>query len=161
MIRIKEYITEEGNNPFANWFNSLEALAANKVNTYLTRIAERIENKSQLSRDPVRGSLFENLIVIELLKHFYSQGKDSPLHFFRDKTGHEVDVIIEQARKLIAIEIKAGATFNMEWLNGLKYFKKIEKDDVIGSHVVYGGKENNSIDDFKIWSYHDLSKLEL
>ena len=131
------------------------------IDTGLAAYLLGIENSSQLSRDPARGSLFENLIVIELLKHFYSQGKDAPLHFFRDKTGHEVDVVVEQARKLVGIEIKAGSTFNMEWLKGLKYFKKIKQNSIIGSHVVYGGKENNRIEDFRIWPYNDLNKLEL
>ena len=131
------------------------------IDTGLAAYLLGIEDSRQLSRDPVKGSLFENLIVIELLKHFYSQGKDAPLHFFRDKTGHEVDVIIEQARKLIAIEIKAGATFNLEWLNGLKYFKKIKQNSVVGSHVIYGGKDDNRIEDFRIWPYNDLNKLGL
>ena len=72
-----------------------------------------------------------------------------------------MDVVVEQARKLVGIEIKAGSTFNMEWLKGLKYFKKIKQNSIIGSHVVYGGKENNRIEDFRIWPYNDLNKLEL
>ena len=40
MIRVEEYLTEEGNSPFANWFDELDAQAANKVNTYLTRVAQ-------------------------------------------------------------------------------------------------------------------------
>ncbi len=55
MIRIEEYLTEEGNNPFADWFNGLDAQAANKVNTYLTRIAEG--NTSSLK--PIKGAFQE------------------------------------------------------------------------------------------------------
>ncbi len=55
MIRIEEYITEEGGSPFADWFNCLDAQAASKVNTYLTRLAEG--NTSNLK--PVRGALQE------------------------------------------------------------------------------------------------------
>ena len=55
MIRIEEYITEEGNSPFADWFDSLNAQAANKINTYLTRIAEG--NTSNLK--PIKGALQE------------------------------------------------------------------------------------------------------
>src|SRR3989338_11380655 len=55
MIRIEEYLTDEGNNPFADWFNSLDAQAANKVNTYLTRIAEG--NTSSLK--PIKGAFQE------------------------------------------------------------------------------------------------------
>lgn len=55
MIRIAEYITEEGTSPFANWFDDLDAQAANKVNTYLTRIAEG--NTSSLK--PIKGAFQE------------------------------------------------------------------------------------------------------
>ncbi len=55
MIRVEEYIAIQGNNPFADWFNNLDAYAANKVNTYLTRIAEG--NTSSLK--PIKGALQE------------------------------------------------------------------------------------------------------
>ena len=51
MIKVEEYITEKGNSPFADWFDNLDAHAANKVNTYLTRIAEG--NTSSLK--PLKG----------------------------------------------------------------------------------------------------------
>ncbi len=58
MIRVEEYITAEGQNPFAEWFDDLDAHAANKVNTYLTRIGQG--NLSNLK--PIKGSLQEVII---------------------------------------------------------------------------------------------------
>ena len=55
MIRVEEYITEEGISPFADWFDSLDAHAANKVNTYLTRISAG--NTSSLK--PLKGAFQE------------------------------------------------------------------------------------------------------
>lgn len=55
MIRVEEYITEERYSPFADWFDSLDVHAANKVNTYLTRIAEG--NTSSLK--PIKGAFQE------------------------------------------------------------------------------------------------------
>lgn len=55
MIKIQEYITEKGDNPFAEWFDSLNAQAANKINTYLTRIAGG--NISSLK--PIKGAFQE------------------------------------------------------------------------------------------------------
>ena len=55
MIRVEEYITEEGISPFADWFEGLDAQAANKVNTYLTRIAQG--NTSSLK--PIKGAFGE------------------------------------------------------------------------------------------------------
>ncbi len=58
MIRVEEYITEEGKNPFADWFDSLDAHAANKVNTYLTRLGQG--NTSSLK--PIKGA-FQEIII--------------------------------------------------------------------------------------------------
>ena len=58
MIKVEEYITEEGKSPFAEWFDSLDAHAANKVNVYLTRIGQG--NSSNLK--PIKGALQEVII---------------------------------------------------------------------------------------------------
>lgn len=55
MIRLEEYITEEGNSPFADWFDDLDAQAATKVNTYLTRI----EQGNTSSLKPIKGAFQE------------------------------------------------------------------------------------------------------
>ena len=55
MIRIEEYIAKEGSNPFADWFDSLDAQVATKVNTYLTRITQG--NISSLK--PIKGAFQE------------------------------------------------------------------------------------------------------
>ena len=55
MIRVEEYITEQGESPFADWFNVLDARAANKVNTDLTRVAQG--NTSNLK--PIKGAFQE------------------------------------------------------------------------------------------------------
>jgi len=58
MIRVEEYITEDGKNPFAEWFNDLNAQAANKVNTYLTRI----EQGNTSSLKPLKGA-FQEVVI--------------------------------------------------------------------------------------------------
>ena len=58
MIRVEEYITEEGKSPFADWFDGLDAHAANKVNTYLTRIEQG--NTSNLK--PIKGA-FQEVVI--------------------------------------------------------------------------------------------------
>ena len=58
MIRVEEYITEECKSPFADWFDGLDAYAANKVNTYLTRLGQG--NNSSLK--PIKGA-FQELVI--------------------------------------------------------------------------------------------------
>jgi predicted AAA+ superfamily ATPase len=75
-----------------------------------------IETANQLYRDPLRGGLYENLVVLEILKSRLNRGKRPELFFYRDTHGNEVDLVIRQARTLIPIEIKSAATFTSDFL---------------------------------------------
>lgn len=101
-----------------------------------------LENENQISRDPLRGNLFENMVVMEALKFRYNQGKRSNLFFFRDSNGNEVDLVSVQGRILTAIEIKAGATISQDYFKGLRYFRKVIGDSSnVTAGLIYGGDE--------------------
>lgn len=88
-----------------------------------------IENANQLKLHPLRGALFENMIVVDFLKNRYNQGKLSNLYFWRDSLGREVDLLIENHDGLVPIEIKSGQTI-LEWCqNG-------EEEVVIADKIV-------------------------
>jgi len=55
-----------------------------------------IETPGQLSRDPLRGGLYENLLILEILKFSLNYGKRPELFFYRDTNGNEVDLVIKK-----------------------------------------------------------------
>jgi uncharacterized protein len=67
-----------------------------------------IRNSSELSNHGYRGALFENFIVLELLKNRYNKGQRSNLYYWRDSSGNEVDVLIDNGSTQIPVEIKSG-----------------------------------------------------
>jgi hypothetical protein len=69
-----------------------------------------IEQAAQVTRDPLVGQLFENLVVLEVLKARYNQGKAANLYFFRDSHGNEIDLLHKSGNQLTSVEIKAAAT---------------------------------------------------
>ena len=71
-----------------------------------------IHEVEQMSRDPLKGALFENLIVIDFLKNRFNESKLNDLYFFRDSKGNEVDLILNNKGKLVPIEIKSSSTFS-------------------------------------------------
>ncbi len=101
-----------------------------------------IRDAEHLSIHSARGALFENLVVSDLLKQRYNQGLASNLYFWRNNTGDEVDVIIEQGEKRLPIEIKSGQTFNADFLVGINKWMKIAGDVASTPQLVYGGDEN-------------------
>ncbi len=98
-----------------------------------------IEKYSQLNSHAAKGALFENMIVTDLLKHRMNKGLPDNLYYWRDKTGNEIDVIMDNAGKLTAIELKAGETINTDYFKGMNYFDSITKGS-LNKIVVFNGK---------------------
>lgn len=139
---------------YRNWKKRL--IKAPKLYFYDTGLAAYllgIEQPSQMSRDPLRGALFENFVVMEFLKYFWSEGRDAPLCFFRDNHGNEVDLVIERARRIAGVEIKAGQTIQNDFFKGLDYLKHLAGKDMFSRALVYGGKNEFSREDVSIYSY--------
>ncbi len=102
----------------------------------------RIEKTDQLTSHFMVGSLFENMIIVEMLKHRFNLGKQSNLFFWRDSKGKEIDCLVEEAGRLIPIEIKSGRTFNQDFLSNLKYWNGISDNPPENTFLVYGGEKD-------------------
>ena len=83
-----------------------------------------IHDEATLNVHPMRGALFENYIVLQYLKYCKNTGRNDYMYFWRDNTGNEIDLLIERAGVLSAIELKSGATFNTEWLRAMELWMK-------------------------------------
>ncbi len=96
-----------------------------------------VTTTKQLSTYSTRGFIFENMVLNELVKKRTNKGLPINLFYWRDKTGHEIDVIVDAGGKLLPIEIKSGKTISPEFFRNLKYWCNIsgEKKSV----VLYGG----------------------
>lgn len=101
-----------------------------------------IRNEDQLLSHYARGELFENMIVMEIVKNIYNKGLEIPLHFWRDRSGNEVDLLVEAGDRPIAIEIKSSKTIRSSFDKGLQYLQKIKVTDSNCSFVIYGGDKN-------------------
>jgi len=99
-----------------------------------------LESVNHVSRDPLRGNLFENLVIMEALKFRLHRGKRSNLHFYRDSNGNEVDLLLSLGPDLYPVEIKAGMTINRDYFKGLDHFGKNFPHGQ-GRALVYGGDE--------------------
>ncbi|MDQ1355438.1 MAG: uncharacterized protein QG657_5748 [Acidobacteriota bacterium] len=98
-----------------------------------------IEKETFLENHPLRGNIFENLVMMEILKYRYNSGKKNNLNFYRDSAGNEVDVIYNIAQKAAAIEIKAAETIGSDFFKGLHAFAGTFPEVLMEKAVVYGG----------------------
>ncbi len=99
-----------------------------------------IRNVLQLKTYPLRGYIFEGMVVTELIKKRTNAGLPINIYYWRDKTGHEIDVIIDNAGKLLPIEIKSGKTLNSEFFKNIEYWSKLSGAEK--SVLLYAGDQN-------------------
>lgn len=99
-----------------------------------------ISSSELLAKHPLRGNLFENMVVVEMLKSRYNKGIRSNISFYRDKGQHEVDVIQEYGNKIRAYEIKSATSINADFYRNLKYLKILLGDDLLSTQVIYDGE---------------------
>ncbi|GAB5411328.1 MAG: ATP-binding protein [Chlamydiales bacterium] len=118
-----------------------------------------IENDNQLERDPLRGNLIENLVLLELMKHRLNQGKDPQLYFYRDVRGNEVDVLFKTGSQLVPIEIKAAKTFNKDFLKGLQFFSELTDRCAKQGFLIYTGEQEQQIGSFELLNYLHAPKV--
>ncbi|MBN2396265.1 MAG: ATP-binding protein [Candidatus Atribacteria bacterium] len=113
-----------------------------------------IHTIEQLKLHPLAGSMFENFIISDFLKRSYNLGINQNFYFWRDNTGHEVDLIIEKPEGLIPVEIKAGKTITPEYFKGLHFWQKIS--GLKQGKILYAGEiEQKRSDGIEIsgWKY--------
>lgn len=131
------------------------------VETGLAGYLLGIEDQKMVARDPLLGGLFENMIVIEALKHRLNQGMNPNLYFYRDSNGNEVDLIIKRGRELYPVEIKASMTWHKGFTKNIHRFHKLTNTNAAGC-VVFGGELQFTSDDgVKVFGFdHFLNYLE-
>lgn len=98
-----------------------------------------IRDANTLDTHAARGALFETFVVSELIKQRFNQGQASDLFFWRDSTGHEVDVLLGTPAGLQAIEIKSGSTFAADWIKSLKKWQTLAGNDALPPQIIFGG----------------------
>lgn len=118
-----------------------------------------IESANQLSRDRMRGHLFENLIITEALKRRMNDGRNNNLCFYRDSNGNEVDLITKSEGRLNLYEIKSSETYHPEFEKGIKSFKSSFGDNVESSSIIYAGRLENTNRDIKLINFKHLDSF--
>lgn len=151
---------------FANLGKRL--IKAPKLYFYDTGLASsllNIENPRQLETHPLRGALFETWVVAEIAKAHLHRGRRPRLSFYRDRSGLEIDLVVEKGTELVLVEAKAAQTPSGQFLSALERFAEIlgerEGPRIAGRFVVYGGEESQERSRGKILSWRELDTMSI
>lgn len=115
-----------------------------------------VPDPGTLERHPLRGAVFESFVVSELVKGFAARRRDPPLFFWRDATGHEIDVLIDTGGRLVPVEVKSGRTVAADAVDALAWWTSIPSNPNRGGVLVHGGDENFDFKGFRVlpWFLH-------
>ena len=120
-----------------------------------------IKTVEQLQHHPLRGALFENLVVLEVLKSLRHQGLRDPLYFFRDSNGLKIDLLLDHADGLQLVEIKASQTVSAALFKNLRTVSTLLGDRVKTQHLIYGGAERQDRTGVEVLPYGQAETLVL
>jgi predicted AAA+ superfamily ATPase len=113
-----------------------------------------VREVGHLMAHPARGSLFENLVVIDAMKHFYNSGASPPLYFYRDAHGTEVDLVVERGAGLHLAEVKGSMTVTSELMKNLAKVTNLLDTRVRSSALIYGGNDAEKRSAFDVVPWH-------
>jgi hypothetical protein len=118
-----------------------------------------LETATQLESHYLKGALFENLVVLEIMKKRTNLGLPTNIYFWRDRTGHEVDLIAQWGGNIHAIEIKFSSTLQNDQIKNLKYFMEFFKNtpqESIKGYLVYNGLQEGKYLDITLTPTHKI-----
>lgn len=118
-----------------------------------------IKNENELSLSHFKGALFENFIIMQLLKQKHNNGSDTELYYWRDNKGIEIDVLMDKGKKLIPIEIKAADTFQPEYLKSIMQWNGFSNNQ--GGLLFYSGEISfTTASKVKVMNWRDIAALK-
>ncbi len=118
-----------------------------------------ITEAGQIATHPLRGPLFETLVFGELLKTRLDRGRRADIAFWRDHRGYEVDFLLEEGNRLLAVEVKAAATVNPTSVEGLRRFVDIAAGDEVQAVLVHGGDLETDLHGCRVVGWSRLDSL--
>jgi len=106
----------------------------------------------------IYGALFENMMIVDLMKNFNSTAKKPTLTFYRDTNQNEIDLIIEMNGEALPIEIKASESMNSKFFDTAIWFQEQTKNSRIPI-VIYGGNKVQKRTMGDIIPWNDVEKI--
>ncbi len=107
----------------------------------------------------MKGGLFENFVINEYIKFRWNQGLRHHGYFWQDRNRKEIDLIIDSASELTAVEIKSGRTRNSSFLDNLRGWQRFSSLPPERLHVVYGGDADFHTSDGDLVSWRNCERV--
>ena len=146
------------------WFGNVGKRLTKSPKIYFTDtgLAARllgIESPEQVTRDPLHGNLFENLVVLEVLKSAWNQNMTTEFFYFRTESGTELDLLFKSEGGWNAVEIKSSSTVNTDYFKNFTKVASIPEFENMKKILVYSGDNIESFKGSRCVNYKDAGKI--
>ena len=119
-----------------------------------------IQRVEHVAAHPMRGALFENLVVMELMKNRFNRGKTDNLYFLRDRKGNEVDVLLDYGSYIDLVEIKSGRTLTGDFFTGIDHFRELY-EETRNCFLIYGGDQARTQEGVVTIPWKNIPELDI
>lgn len=99
----------------------------------------RLTDDDRVEGGPLRGGLYENFVIADLLKRSLNRASSDHFWFYRDSRGREVDLLIERGGRLIPVEIKSSSTFSPDFVSGIRHFRSVFGETAAPGWLLFNG----------------------
>jgi predicted AAA+ superfamily ATPase len=117
-----------------------------------------INSVNQVKTFHSKGSLFENLIITDLIKSRLHKGVNPKFYYWQNKNKQEIGLIIDTPEGPVPYEIKSGMTMNDNYFINLKYWQKLSGEKPENLNVIYGGDLELKTSNGNYISWYNLHK---
>ncbi|MEA3356671.1 MAG: ATP-binding protein [Candidatus Bipolaricaulota bacterium] len=98
-----------------------------------------LKDPHHAASSPMSGAIFETLVLTEIFKTYFHQGREPRVYFWRTATGTEVDILIEVNGRLVPIEVKLSATPRPAMAKGIIILQADLGKKVAPGYIVHPG----------------------
>lgn len=119
----------------------------------------KITRADTIHLHPSKGNIFENMIVAEAEKQNHHKYLHADFWFWRDASGHEVDLLIEHDDVIKIAEIKATSTIKSDFFKGLNYFEKLDSKNISSKNLIYNGSQSQKRSSGNMLSWKDVAMI--
>lgn len=99
-----------------------------------------VRDSRDLKSHPLYGNIFETFVISEFYKRICHIAEIPPLYFWRDKTGNEIDLVVDFGYKLYPIEIKASRTYSASFKDNISRWFELKGNTQAEGLILFNGE---------------------
>ncbi|WP_316826703.1 ATP-binding protein [Pedobacter miscanthi] len=115
----------------------------------------KIKTSEALTKNRLKGNIFENMVITELQKQNYHNYLNNEYYFWQDNHANEVDLLMSTDEGFSIFEIKATQTITSDLFKNMDKFEANASPKKVEKTLIYGGLENQKRSKYKILSWRD------